>query len=106
MSRQLRFGVLGAGQISRFACPELNRHPQARVVAATDPDPGRLAEPAALLGNVRTYADSASLFADPEIDAVYIAAPNAIHAPLALRALGSGKHVIVEKPKHSPCSVF
>ncbi len=98
MSRVLRFGVLGAGQISRAACPEINSHPRARVVAVSDPHPGRLAELAARLGDVGASTDNAALLDDPEIDAVYVATPNALHAPFALRALDAGKHVIIEKP--------
>jgi len=98
MTAVLRFGVLGAGQISRFACQEINRHARARVVAASDPHPERLAELAGLLGGARTFADNEALLADPDIDAVFIATPNAFHAPLAKRALEHGKHVILEKP--------
>jgi predicted dehydrogenase len=98
MAEKLRFGVLGAGQISRYACLEINRHARARVVAAADPHPERLAELAASLGDLRTYPDSASLLADPELDAVFIATPNALHAPLTQLALERGLHVIVEKP--------
>ncbi|HYP86859.1 MAG TPA: Gfo/Idh/MocA family oxidoreductase [Polyangiaceae bacterium] len=98
MSRLLRFGVLGAGQISRYACPEINGHPQARVVAASDPNPERLAELSRLFGGLRTHLDSAALLADKEIDVVYIATPNALHTPQALAALSAGKHVIIEKP--------
>ena len=98
MSAQLRFGVLGAGQISRIACQEINRHAAARVVAASDPHPERLAELSAGLGGLRTYVDNAALLADPELDAVFIATPNAFHAPLARQALAAGKHVIIEKP--------
>jgi predicted dehydrogenase len=98
MSRELRFGVLGAGQISRIACQEINRHAAARVVAASDPQPKRLAELSAELGGVRTYDANEALLADPALDAIFIAAPNVFHAPLALAALAAGKHVIVEKP--------
>jgi predicted dehydrogenase len=102
MPTKLRFGVLGAGQISRSACQQINRHADARVVALSDPHAERLAELSAELssapGGVRTYADSQALLGDPELDAVFIATPNALHAPLALRALAAGKHVIVEKP--------
>jgi predicted dehydrogenase len=98
MAARLRFGVLGAGQISRIACQEINRHPAARVVAAADPHPERLAELATTLGGLCSYADNESLLADPTLDVVFIATPNAFHAPLAQRALELGKHVIVEKP--------
>lgn len=47
---------------------------------------------------LKWYADAAAIFADPEIDAVYIATNNASHAKLAIQALEAGKHVIVEKP--------
>jgi predicted dehydrogenase len=98
MSRELRFGVLGAGQISRLACEEINRHPRAKVVALSDPHPERLAELAATLGGIRTYSNNEALLADAELDAVFVATPNAFHAPLALLALTAGRHVLVEKP--------
>jgi predicted dehydrogenase len=34
----------------------------------------------------------------PDVDAVVIATPPASHAPLALKAIAAGKHVLVEKP--------
>ena len=98
MQPKLRWGVLGAGQISRLACQEINRHLSAQVVAASDPSPERFAELSASLGGVRTFADNEALLAAPEVDAVFIATPNAFHAPLAKRALEQGKHVLVEKP--------
>jgi predicted dehydrogenase len=99
MPVELRFGVLGAGQISRSACQEINRHANARVVAVSDPSAERLAELAKELGGeLRTFSDNQALLEAPDLDAVFIAAPNAFHAPLALSALRAGKHVLVEKP--------
>jgi UDP-N-acetylglucosamine 3-dehydrogenase len=34
----------------------------------------------------------------PELDAVSIGLPNALHAPVALEAFAAGKHVLCEKP--------
>ena len=43
-------------------------------------------------------SDSAAVFADPEIDAVFITTPHNNHAALVCDALKAGKHVFVEKP--------
>jgi predicted dehydrogenase len=45
---------------------------------------------------VTAYADLED--AMPHVDAVVIATPPASHAPLALKAIAAGKHVLVEKP--------
>jgi predicted dehydrogenase len=42
--------------------------------------------------------DLEEVFANPEIDAVVIATPVATHFDLAMRALATGKHILVEKP--------
>ncbi|MGP8305711.1 Gfo/Idh/MocA family protein [Vibrio sp. YIC-376] len=52
--------------------------------------------------NADTFYDNLeSLEQDPDIDAVYIASPNSLHAPQALQMLKAGKHVICEKPMAS-----
>ncbi len=47
------------------------------------------------------YDDLEALGQDSDIDAVYIASPNSLHAPQALQMLRAGKHVICEKPMAS-----
>jgi predicted dehydrogenase len=95
---QLNFGLIGAGQIAWPSAQSINTHPNARVVAAQDLNPERLERLSAEKGIPRRYAQSEELFADPDVDAVYIAVPNKFHAPLAKQALEAGKHVILEKP--------
>lgn len=46
----------------------------------------------------RVYTDAASVFADPDIEAVVLALPTGIRTSLAVEALGQGKHVLIEKP--------
>jgi predicted dehydrogenase len=99
MSQQrVRLGIVGAGQIGHIACEEIGKHADAVVVAAADVHAQRLDELARRFGIARTYLDAEALFADAEVDGVYIATPNVHHAPLALSALRLGKHVILEKP--------
>ncbi|MEX3071282.1 Gfo/Idh/MocA family protein [Vibrio alginolyticus] len=47
------------------------------------------------------YDNLEALGQDSDIDAVYIASPNSLHAPQALQMLKAGKHVICEKPMAS-----
>jgi predicted dehydrogenase len=49
-------------------------------------------------GAQRAYDSFEKMLKDPEVDAVYIAAPNHLHAPLTVQAAEAGKHVLCEKP--------
>jgi xylose dehydrogenase (NAD/NADP) len=49
-------------------------------------------------GLERAYGGFDELLADPDVDAVYAALPNALHVDWAIRALEAGKHVLSEKP--------
>jgi predicted dehydrogenase len=53
---------------------------------------------AALFSIPHAHGSFEALVADPEVDVIYIATPDALHAPHALMALRAGKHVLVEKP--------
>jgi predicted dehydrogenase len=94
----IKFGFIGAGQISHSSAASINSHPRATLVAAQDTNAARLKELEAKFGVANTYATAEELFADNNLDAVYIATPNKFHVPLALQALEAGKHVILEKP--------
>src|SRR5919112_179593 len=50
------------------------------------------------LSGQATYAELEGLLADPKVELVDLCVPNDEHAPLAIRALEAGKHVLVEKP--------
>jgi predicted dehydrogenase len=49
-------------------------------------------------GDAYAAADAASVFADPEIDAVVISTWHDTHATLAKAAAAAGKHILLEKP--------
>jgi myo-inositol 2-dehydrogenase/D-chiro-inositol 1-dehydrogenase len=74
------------------------RLPGAQLVAVADPAPGAAQRLAAALGAQRAYTDADEVFADPEVDAVVIAAPARFHADLVVAAAGAGKAVFCEKP--------
>ena len=61
-------------------------------------DPGRAEAYARERGIGRAHGSYEALLADPDVEAVYVALPAALHAEWATRALEAGKHVLVEKP--------
>jgi predicted dehydrogenase len=94
----LRVGLLGAGWIMDFHARAVAEHPGAELVAAANWREPSLAKLAARHGIPRTTTDWRELVADPGVDAVVVATPNALHAEQAIACLRAGKHVLVEKP--------
>jgi myo-inositol 2-dehydrogenase/D-chiro-inositol 1-dehydrogenase len=74
------------------------RLPGVKLVAVADPAPGAAMRLAADLGAASAYADAEEALADPETDAVVIAAPARFHAELIVAAARAGKAVFCEKP--------
>jgi predicted dehydrogenase len=50
------------------------------------------------MGIARGYASLEELLADPAVDVVHVASPNAMHYPQVRQILQAGRHVICEKP--------
>ncbi len=93
----LGVGVIGVG-VGRGHIGDYMRCPEARLLAICDQDAGRLATAAQEFGIESTYTDYDAMLQHPGLQAVSIALPNFLHAPVALAALGAGKHVLCEKP--------
>ncbi|HEX3724587.1 MAG TPA: Gfo/Idh/MocA family oxidoreductase [Pirellulales bacterium] len=92
-------GILGVGQVVRaFHLPALAGNVRARVVALGNHRAETLQSVADDFQVAKTYTDLNRMADDPEIDAILIALPNALHSPLAVRMLEAGKHVFCEKP--------
>ncbi|HVX47169.1 MAG TPA: Gfo/Idh/MocA family oxidoreductase, partial [Mycobacteriales bacterium] len=93
----LRVAVLGAGDMA-------GHHVQAwqdlghEVASVTDMDTERAGALAERHAVPRTFADYRDAVVDPQIDAVSICLPLALHAPATILAAAHGKHVMCEKP--------
>jgi predicted dehydrogenase len=89
-------GVGVAGQVSHI--PAWKKLEGVELVTLVDRDQEKAQRVAQRFGvpNATTAIDE--VLEDPEIDLVDICTPNFLHAPLAIAALESGKHVLVERP--------
>lgn len=85
------------GDWARRAIPPVTA---VEVAAIVDPDQETLHAVRAEMGlpEQRAFPSLTDALVAVEADAVVITAPAVTHAPLALEALASGKHVLVEKP--------
>jgi myo-inositol 2-dehydrogenase/D-chiro-inositol 1-dehydrogenase len=99
MDGRVGVGLIGSGRMGAFHAETVARRvPGARLVAVADPAPGAADRLTGALGGGRAYTDVAQLWADPDVDAVVIAAPARSHADLVVAASAAGKHVFCEKP--------
>src|SRR3954470_11896730 len=97
--RNLRVGVLGVGPIAQIAhFDALEKARNAELHALCDVAEDLLAEMTARHRPRRAFTDYGEMLADPELDAVLVAAADQFHVSAARQALAAGKHVLVEKP--------
>lgn len=93
------WGIIGVGAVTELkAAPAIFRADDSDVVHVMRRDAAKAEDFAQRHGVGRWSSDAQAVLDDPDVTAVYIATPTSSHAPLALRALEAGKHVLVEKP--------
>ncbi len=97
MSRVLRMGMAGLGVASTQILPVLRQVEHIEIAAAADVRKDALARFAQEYG-AATHDDVNAMCASPDVDFVYIATPNELHAEHVITAARHGKHAIVEKP--------
>ena len=97
MSQKLRLGMVGLGVASTQILPVVAELPFIAVTAAADTRTEAVAKFREQY-KAEGYIDVADLCASPNVDAVYIATPNPLHAEHAIIAAEHKKHIIVEKP--------
>jgi len=69
-----------------------------RLLGVVDPNADQQAAAAASHPGIAQWSSLDEALADPDVEAVVIAAPAALHAQLAEQTLRAGRHVMVEKP--------
>jgi UDP-N-acetyl-2-amino-2-deoxyglucuronate dehydrogenase len=99
VSAPVRFAVVGCGVIGRLHAEVLAASPDTAVSVLVDVDAAaaeRVAQHLAEAPPVTTSLEEA--LARDDVDAVAICVPSGAHAQIAVAALESGRHVVVEKP--------
>jgi len=94
----VRWGILGPANIAKGAFLPGLRLAGGVAAAVASRDLARAEKFAADNVVQRAIAGYQPLIEDPDVDAVYIALPNALHAEWTIRALEAGKPTLCEKP--------
>jgi predicted dehydrogenase len=104
--RTIGVGVVGFGWLGQAHSRSLLRIPtlfhdrtyEPRLVACSDALPARVQDAVDSYGFARGSVDWRAVVEDPEVEAVWIAAPNMLHGELVAAVAGAGKAVFCEKP--------
>ncbi len=96
---KVRIGVIGAGWIGSHHALNVTKSAYGELVAVSDTSAEKARHFLQTNGIcAQVYDDYQVLLRQPEIDAVVIASPNALHAEHAIAAAQAGKHIYLEKP--------
>ncbi len=98
---RIRFGIVGTGKITTWVLTAARQDERFQPLALMSRSREHGEAFAREWGIERVYTTMDDLCQDADIDAVYIATPNATHHDMAMKAILSGKHVLCEKPMAS-----
>ncbi len=96
--KKIRWGVVGAGTIANTFAADMAHVANAEVAAVAARNLDSAEEFAGKYGISKAYQGYEKLYADQDIDAVYIATPHTLHSRNSIDALKAGKAVLCEKP--------
>ncbi|NLF38469.1 Gfo/Idh/MocA family oxidoreductase [bacterium] len=95
------FAVIGYGPSFNMAPQHIDailRHPAFRLTAVCDTSKERLAAAREAYPHITTFTSADTMLKRTDLDLAVIITPHNTHAPLALKCLRAGLHVVVEKP--------
>lgn len=88
-------GVIGCGWITGTYKLVSKVIKNTKIVAAVDLDINRAKK---IASKDHAYTNTETMFANEDIDVVYIATPHYLHKPMIKQAFENGKHILCEKP--------
>jgi len=96
-AKPMKVGIAGLGFGATEFIPTLETMPQMEIVAGADQRPQALETFRQRYGG-KTYESVDDMCADPDVEAVWVATPNHLHAANAISAANNGKHICLRKP--------
>jgi predicted dehydrogenase len=101
-NRKVGYAVIGLGRIADHFIRGVQASGNSKITALVSGHPdkaARIAEKYSVpKANIYNYENMDSFRDNHEIDAVYVALPNSMHAEYTIRSAKAGKHVLCEKP--------
>ncbi|HEY0263211.1 MAG TPA: Gfo/Idh/MocA family oxidoreductase [Granulicella sp.] len=102
-AQRIRYAIVGLGRISmQHFMPATKGSATTQVTALVSGHPEKARRVAAVYNipesSIYSYENIGKLRDNPNVDAVYIALPNSMHAEYSIRSAEAGKHVLCEKP--------
>ena len=96
---RFRWGLVGLGRIADTAiAPGITALEGHELTVVVSRDQEKADRFAASHGARRAMSSYEGMLADGDVDGVYIATPNALHAEQVMAAAAAGKHVLCDKP--------
>lgn len=97
-TEKLGWAIVGTGIVARRFAADMRFSATGRIAAIASRSAARAADLAAAVGPGVAAGSLDEILARPDVDAVYVATPNEMHAEHALAVISAGKPVLVEKP--------
>lgn len=98
----LRVAIIGLGSYGTRVAEAMQSSKRAKLVGVVSGTPSKVKEWQSKYNipekNCYNYENFDNMKDNPDIDAVYVITPNALHHDQVIRAAKAGKHVICEKP--------
>ncbi|MGA2102555.1 MAG: Gfo/Idh/MocA family oxidoreductase [Candidatus Sulfotelmatobacter sp.] len=101
-ARKTGYCVIGLGRIAGHFMPGTRNTTNSQITSLVSGHRDKADRVAAQFGipasSIYNYENFDEIARNPNIDAVYVALPNSMHAEYTIRAAKAGKHVLCEKP--------
>jgi len=100
--KKIGYAVIGLGRIAGHFLPAAGSTTDSQITALVSGHRDKADRIAAQYGvpssSIYNYENFDQIAHNPNVDAVYVALPNSMHAEYTIRAAKAGKHVLCEKP--------